>query len=152
MVFGIEKNNYGINSKEWRQLKKDLKTQAKNGNIDLRKKDLTDLKQAIETNNLGVHLDQIAKEMKGVLGLHLTGKVDGTEDVERAQTVAEITEIINNVKFEDGVDTKKVLQYVRNANVTRVQGHVNETIKGITEVNAANVLNNFEIIMDTLKQ
>ena len=150
MAFGIDKNDYGINRQEWRQFKRDLKSEVKNGNIDLKTKDVNNLKKAIETGNLGAHLDQIGEDMKGILGLHLTGKVDGTEGVEKAQTVAEITEILNNVKLEKGVDTDKVLQYIRNANILRIQGQTHKTIADITEVNAANSLDDFEKIMNTL--
>lgn len=148
MAFGIDKNDYGINRQEWRQFKRDLKSEVKNGNIDLKTKDVNNLKKAIETGNLGAHLDQIGEDMKGILGLHLTGKVDGTEGVEKAQTEAEITEILKNVKLEKGVDTDKVLQYIKNANISRIQDQTNKTIANITEVNAEAFFNSFKALDD----
>jgi len=150
MGFGINGNDYGIDRKEWKQLKKELKAEAKQGNIDLKRADVKELKNAIKTGDLGAHLDQVGKDMQGIMGLHLTGKVDGTEAVARAQEVAEITAIIDNVKLEDGVDTAKVLQYIKNANISRVQGYANDAIAGITEVNAANAMTDFERFMGTL--
>ena len=146
MGFGIDKNGYGINRQEFNQLKKgntkpEAKPEAKNDNIDFRKNNITNSKQAIETGNFDAHLDQIGEDMKGILGLHLTGKVDGTEGVEKAQTIAEITEIVKNVEFGDGVDTEKVLRYIINANIPRVQSRVEKTIEDITGVNAANFFN-----------
>lgn len=144
MGFGINGNDYGIDRKEWKQLKKELKTEAKQGNIDLTRTDIKDIKKAIKTGDLGAHLDQVGKDMQGVLGLHLTSKVDGTEAIANAQEVAEITAIVDNVKLENGVDTEKVLQYIRNANISRVQEHANSAISNITALNATNSLAYFD--------
>ncbi|MBQ8167788.1 hypothetical protein IJZ97_00005, partial [bacterium] len=128
MGFGIngKGNEYGISRKEFRELKRDLKAEAKKQNIDFSRADMKELKSAIKTGDLGAHLDQVGKDMQGLMGLHLTGKVDGTEALTNAQTVKYIQAIVDTVDFGDGVDKAKVLTYIKNANIERIQGQTAE--------------------------
>lgn len=138
---GIEFNNdYGINRKEWKALKKELKTEAKqNENIDFKRSDIKELKSAIKTGDLGAHLDQVGKDMQGIMGLKLTGKVNGTEDINA------IHQMIKDIEFNNDVDKAKVLKYIDIANIDRIadqQKVYGETIRGIEANNSRSMAEN----------
>ena len=140
MGFGIngKGNEYGISRREFRDLKKDLKAEAKKQNIDFSRADMKELKRAIKNNSLGAHLDQVGKDMQGIMGLHLTGKVDGTEAAVNAQKVKDIQAIIDAVDLGSSVDKAKVLSYIKNANIERIQGEFITAEVGIDTLKATN--------------
>ena len=132
----IPKNNYGIDQKELQRLKQE----AQNANIDFNKDGKVDeqdqkvLQQAIETNSLGTFLDQLGNDIKGVMGLHLTNKVDGAEKLAQAQTIAEINQIVSEMEFEPGTDKARVIEHIKMANIARITGDVQDIDKTLTDV------------------
>ena len=131
MGIGFNSNDYGITRQEWKAIKKELKTaDKKNDNYELSKKDIKEIKSNIKTGDLGNYLDNVSNEMKRDLGLALTGKVDGTEDIKAAQ------QIVNQVDLAvrpDGkpTDKAKVIQYIVSANIPQIAQSFNT---GMTEV------------------
>ncbi len=70
----LDKSNiYGIDKKEYKEIKADLKRQ----NIKFKK---SELKAAINNRNLEAYLENVGTEMKNALGLSLTPKLNLTED------------------------------------------------------------------------
>ena len=122
----IPKNNYGIDQKELQQLKQE----AQKANIDFNQdgkvdaKDQQLLQEAIQSNNLGAFLDQLGNDIKGVMGLHLTNKVDGAERLAQAQTIAEINQIVSEMEFEPGTDKARVIDHIKMANIARITDNV----------------------------
>lgn len=132
----IPKNNYGIDQKELQQLKQE----AQNANIDFNKDGKVDaqdqkvLQQAIETNTLGTFLDQLGNDIKGVMGLHLTNKVDGAEKLAQAQTIEEINQIVTEMDFEPGTDKARVIEHIKMANIARITGDVQDNDKLLADL------------------
>lgn len=117
-------NDYGITRKEWKSLKKEIKAEAKqNEQIDFKRSDIKEIKKAIKSGNLGDYLDKLAADNKldmlNAMGLKLTGKVDGTEDIEGAKRILEQVQL---GPTSDGkpVDKAKVLQYILSANTKQI--------------------------------
>ncbi|MBR6723457.1 hypothetical protein IKL64_08375 [bacterium] len=114
-------NSYGINKQEFKAFKQELKKADKaNDNFDLSKADYKEIEAAIVKGDLSAYLDRAGAELKVAMGIALTGKVDGTEDLDAAR------QIVNNAEFDvrpDGkpTDKAKVIQYIINANPQRVE-------------------------------
>lgn len=134
MSIGFNSNDYGITRKEWQAIKKELKAaDKKNDNYELSKADLKEIKAHIKAGDLGEYLDKVGNEMKRDLGLALTGKVDGTEDIRAAQ------QIVNQVDFAlapDGkpTDKAKVIQYIASANVPQIAQGFQTGMTNVMEV------------------
>ncbi len=108
-------NNYGITRREWKDFKKELKaTDKANDNFKLTKSDYKDMKVAIKNGDLGAYLDKASDDLKVAMGLSLTGKVDGTENLTLASNIVNVTDIKN-------ADKAKVVDYIRKANFNRVE-------------------------------
>ena len=108
-------NNYGITRREWKDFKKELKAIDKaNDNFKLTKSDYKDMKVAIKNGDLGAYLDKASDDLKVAMGLSLTGKVDGTENLTLASNIVNVTDIKN-------ADKAKVVDYIRKANFNRVE-------------------------------
>lgn len=108
-------NNYGITRREWKDFKKELKAIDKaNDNFKLTKSDYKDMKVAIKNGDLGAYLDKASDELKVAMGLSLTGKVDGTENLTLASNIVNVTDIKN-------ADKAKVVDYIQKANFNRVE-------------------------------
>ena len=108
-------NNYGITRREWKDFKKELKaTDKANDNFKLTKSDYKDIKVAIKNGDLGAYLDKASDDLKVAMGLSLTGKVDGTENLTLASNIVNVTDIKN-------ADKAKVVDYIRKANFNRVE-------------------------------
>ncbi len=124
----IPKNNYGIDQKELQQLKQE----AQKANIDFNQdgkvdaKDQQLLQEAIQSNNLGAFLDQLGNDIKGVMGLHLTNKVDGAEKLAQAQTIEELQHMVDSMNLEPGTDKARVIDYIAMANVKRIEAQVQD--------------------------
>ena len=118
-------NNYGITRREWKDFKKELKAADKaNDNFKLTKSDYKDMKVAIKNGDLGAYLDKASDDLKLAMGLSLTGKVDGTEDLAQASNIANVTDIKN-------ADKAKVVDYIQKANYKRVKNDLTEFREGI---------------------
>lgn len=108
-------NNYGITRREWKDFKKELKaTDKANDNFKLTKSDYKDMKVAIKNGDLGAYLDKASDDLKVAMGLSLTGKVDGTENLTLASNIVNVTDIKN-------ADKAKVVDYIQKANFNRVE-------------------------------
>ena len=108
-------NNYGITRREWKDFKKELKaTDKANDNFKLTKSDYKDMKVAIKNGDLGAYLPKASDDLKVAMGLSLTGKVDGTENLTLASNIVNVTDIKN-------ADKAKVVDYIRKANFNRVE-------------------------------
>jgi hypothetical protein len=129
----FSKNDYGITRQEWRAIKKDLKNADKlNDNFKLTNADYKEMKASIKSGDLSAYLDRQGADLKQAMGLSLTGRVDGTEDLQGA------TNIVNDVDFAirpDGkqTDKAKVIQYIKNANVVRIAQGVDQSCANIEE-------------------
>lgn len=116
-IFGqrFDKNNiYGIDKKEYKELKKELKQQ----NVDFKK---SEFKEAVNNGNLSTYLDNVGVEMKTAMGLYLTPKVDSKATPE--QQMAELSNFGNNfttkgTKFEDLQDAVRLLEEYGNGDAT----------------------------------
>ena len=137
MSISFNGNDYGITKKEWRAIKKELKAaDKKNDNYDLSKADFKEIKTHIATGDLGAYLDRVGSDMRRDLGLALTGKVDGSEDIKAAQS------IVTNVDLAarpDGkpTDKAKVMQYIAAANVPQIAASFREASLNIENVGTA---------------
>lgn len=108
-IFGqrLDKNNlYGIDKKEYKELKKELKKQ----NVDFKK---SEFKEALNNGNLSAYLDNVGVEMKTAMGLYLTPKL-GTKSTPEQQ-IAELGDFGHNfttqgTKFEDLQEAVKLYE------------------------------------------
>ena len=115
MGISFNNNDYGITRKEWRAIKKELKSADKaDDSFKLSKSDYKDMKASIKAGNLGDYLDKYGANIRNAMGLSLTSKVDGTEDVKAAQ------QIVNDVNLPN-TDKAKVVQYIQMANYAQVK-------------------------------
>lgn len=115
MGISFNNNDYGITRKEWRAIKKELKAADKaDDSFKLSRSDYKDMKASIEAGNLGDYLDKYGTNIRNAMGLSLTGKVDGTEDVKAAQ------QIVNDVELPN-TDKAKVVRYIQMANYAQVK-------------------------------
>lgn len=115
MGISFNNNDYGITRKEWHAIKKELKAADKaDDSFKLSRSDYKDMKASIKAGNLGDYLDKYGTNIRNAMGLSLTGKVDGTEDVKAAQ------QIVNDVKLPK-TDKAKVVRYIQMANYAQVK-------------------------------
>ena len=115
MSISFGNNDYGITRKEWRAIKKDLKSADKADNsFQLSKADYKDMKASIKAGNLGDYLDKYGTNIRNAMGLSLTGKVDGTEDIKALQ------QVVNDIEFEPNTDKAKVISYIKMANYSQI--------------------------------
>ncbi len=122
MGISFNNNDYGITRKEWHAIKKELKAADKaDDSFKLSRSDYKDMKASIKAGNLGDYLDKYGTNIRNAMGLSLTGKVDGTEDIKAAQ------QIVNDVTFgEVKTDKEKVLRYIKVANFERQEKDLTE--------------------------
>lgn len=122
-------NNYGITRREWKDFKKELKAADKaNDNFKLTKSDYKDMKVAIKNGDLGAYLDKASDDLKLAMGLSLTGKVDGTENLTLASNIVNVTDIKN-------ADKAKVVDYIQKANFNRVEKDTVAYTDGLDQIN-----------------
>ena len=122
-------NNYGITRREWKDFKKELKAADKaNDNFKLTKSDYKDMKVAIKNGDLGAYLDKASDDLKLAMGLSLTGKVDGTENLTLASNIVNVTDIKNANKA-------KVVDYIQKANFNRVEKNTVAYTDGLDQIN-----------------
>lgn len=115
MGISFNNNDYGITRKEWRAIKKELKAADKaDDSFKLSRSDYKDMKASIKAGNLCDYLDKYGTNIRNAMGLSLTGKVDGTEDVKAAQ------QIVNDVELPK-TDKAKVVRYIQMANYAQVK-------------------------------
>ena len=114
-------NEYGIDKKELKSLKKETANVDFNGDGKVDHKDTKELKEAIKNGDLGAYLDRVGNDIQGVMGLHLTGKVDGTEAMAKAKTIAELEAIVDEMQLDPNTDKAKVVSYIKMANIARIE-------------------------------
>lgn len=114
-------NEYGIDKKELKSLKKELAGVDFNGDGKVDHKDAKELKEVIKNGDLGAYLDRVGNDIQGVMGLHLTGKVDGTEAMAKAKTIAELEAIVDEMQLDPNTDKAKVVSYIKMANIARIE-------------------------------
>ena len=125
-------NNYGITKNEWKAIKKELKAaDKKNDNFELTKTDYKAIETAIAKGDLAAYLDKAGDDLKLAMGLALTGKVDGTENLEETKA------IVSNLDAD--CDKNKVLNYIIQANKTKTPENV-ETAYNNFGISFGNIL------------
>ena len=99
-----------------------------NDNFKLTKSDYKDMKVAIKNGDLGAYLDKASDDLKLAMGLSLTGKVDGTENLTLASNIVNVTDIKN-------ADKAKVVDYIQKANFNRVEKDTVAYTDGLDQIN-----------------
>lgn len=128
MGVNFNSNNYGITKQEWKSFKKEMKAADKaNDNYELSRSDYKEMKVAIKNGDLGAYLDKASDDLKLAMGLSLTGKVDGTEDLAQATNLVNVTDIKN-------ADKAKVIDYIKRANFNRMEKGMATVTEDITNV------------------
>ncbi len=110
----FENNKYNIDSKEYKQLKADLKK----ANVEFGHKEKVAFKEAVRTGNLSSYMDakEIDAKFSETMGLSLStkiGKADPTKDIEEAKSLAKAGEL--------DCDLDKVLKHIEKAKAGYVQ-------------------------------
>ena len=106
-------NDYGIRfgnlfkKSEWKAVKKELqRLDEKNDNFEFTKADYKEIKAHIKAGDLGAYMDKLSDDMRSALGLSLTKKVDGSEDM------LSMLKIVSDVNLA-GADKTKVIKYIQ---------------------------------------
>ena len=118
-------NDYGIRfgnlfkKSEWKAVKKELqRLDEKKDNFEFTKADYKEIKAHIKAGDLGAYMDKLSDDMRSALGLSLTKKVDGSEDM------LSMLKIVSDVNLA-GADKTKVIKYIQKANVDEMVKNFN---------------------------